>query len=190
LATSAIRDSENGREILEEALALGLSPRLLSGEEEAQLGVVAVANALFLEEALVVDQGGGSAQVSRMQGRRFRWGTALPLGALRLTEAFLVSDPPTKAEVKALERAVASHLEALPLEPSLPLVGLGGNVRAVARLHQKRRGYPLDFVHGYYLPREGVEELYEDVLSLSLKARSELPGLQPDRAKTLPATLA
>ncbi|WP_105317318.1 Ppx/GppA phosphatase family protein [Thermus tenuipuniceus] len=192
LATSAIRDSENGGEILEEALALGLSPKLLSGEEEAQLGVVAVANALPLGvkgEALVVDQGGGSAQVSRMQARRFLWGRALPLGALRLTEAFLVSDPPAKAEVKALERAVASHLKALPLAPGLPLVGLGGNVRAVARLHQKRRGYPLDFVHGYYLPREGVEELYQDLLSLSVKARSELPGLQPDRAKTLPATL-
>ncbi|MFN3368016.1 MAG: Ppx/GppA family phosphatase [Thermus sp.] len=190
LATSAIRDSENGREILEEALALGLSPSLLSGEEEARLGVLAVANALPLGDALVVDQGGGSAQVSRMQGHRFLWGRALPLGALRLSEGFLVSDPPAKAEVRALERAVASHLEALPLEPGLPLVGLGGNVRAVARLHQKRRGYPLDLVHGYHLPREGVEELYEDVLRLSLKARSELPGLQPDRARTLPATLA
>ncbi|WP_243089748.1 Ppx/GppA family phosphatase [Thermus neutrinimicus] len=190
LATSAIRDSENGREILEEALALGLSPSLLSGEEEARLGVLAVANALPLEDALVVDQGGGSAQVSRMQGRRFLWGRALPLGALRLSEGFLATDPPAKAEVRALERAVASHLEALPLEPGLPLVGLGGNVRAVARLHQKRRGYPLDLVHGYHLPREGVEELYEDVLGLSLKARLELPGLQPDRARTLPATLA
>jgi len=189
LATSAIRDSENGREILEEALALGLSPKLLSGEEEARLGVLAVANALPLEEALVVDQGGGSAQVSRMQGRRFLWGRALPLGALRLTEGFLASDPPARAEVRALVQAVMAHLEALPLEPGVPVVGLGGNVRAVARLHQKRRGYPLDFVHGYYLPREGVEELYEDVLSLSLKARSELPGLQQDRARTLPATL-
>lgn len=189
LATSAIRDSENGREILEEARRLGLSPKLLSGEEEAQLGVLAAANALPLEDALVVDQGGGSAQVSRMQDRRFLWGKALPLGALRLTEAFLLSDPPTKAEIKALAQAVEVHLKALPLEPGLPLVGLGGNVRTVARLHQKRRGYPLDFVHGYYLPREGVEELYEDLLSLSVKARSELPGLQPDRARTLPATM-
>ncbi|BDG20279.1 exopolyphosphatase (plasmid) [Thermus thermophilus] len=189
LATSAVRDAENGRAMVEEALRLGLVPHVLTGEEEARLGVLAVANALPLEEALVVDQGGGSAQVSLMEGRRFRLGRALPLGALRLTEAFLPSDPPRKGEVRALERAVEGYLKALPLEGRLPLVGLGGNLRAVARLHQRRRGYPLDLLHGYYLPKEAVEALAEDLLALPLRARRELPGLQPDRAHTLPATL-
>lgn len=190
LATSAVRDAENGRTILQEAEALGLRPRVLSGEEEARLGVLAVANALPLEEALVVDQGGGSAQLSLLKGRAFLWGKALPLGALRLTEGFLRSDPPAKQEVKALEKEVERHLKALSLPHGLPLVGLGGNLRAIARLHQKRRGYPLDLLHGYYLPREGVEELYGDLMALSLRARGELPGLQPDRARTLPAALA
>ena len=189
LATSAVRDAHNGVEVLREAEGLGLSPRVLSGEEEARLGVLAVANALPLEDALVVDQGGGSAQVSLMRGRRFVWGEALPFGALRLTEAFLASDPPGKREVKALRKEVDRRLKALPLERGLPLVGLGGNVRAVARLHRKRHRYPLDLVHAYYLPRAGVEELLEEVLSLPLEARRELPGLQEDRARTLPATL-
>ncbi|WP_022797635.1 Ppx/GppA phosphatase family protein [Thermus islandicus] len=172
-----------GLEILEEARRLGLPLRVLSGEEEAGLGALAVANALPLPEALVVDQGGGSAQVSLLSDRHLLWGRALPLGALRLTEAFLPSDPPAKGEVRALEREVARRLRALPLEPGLPLVGLGGNLRALARLHQRRRGYPLDLLHGYYLPREGVEELYEELLPLPLRARAELPGLQPDRAR-------
>lgn len=189
LATSAVRDSANGQEILAEALRLGLEPKVLSGEEEARLGVLAVANALPLRDAWVVDQGGGSAQISRMQGRQFLWGRALPLGALRLTEAYLRSDPPGRGEVRDLTKAVEAHLKRLPLEGGLPLVGLGGNVRALARLHQKRRRYPLDLLHNYYLPREGLEELAEDLLSLSLRARQELPGLQPDRARTLPATL-
>ncbi len=81
LATSAVRDADNGRLVAEEASRLGLAPRVLPGEEEARLGVLAVANALPLGEALVVDQGGGSAQVSLMAGRRFLWGRALPLGA-------------------------------------------------------------------------------------------------------------
>lgn len=188
LATSAIRDAENGHLVLEEARRLGLSPRVVPGEEEAALGVLAVANALPLAEAVVVDQGGGSAQVSLMRERRFGWGKALPLGALRLTEAFLPSDPPRKGEVRALEEAVEKALKGLPLEAGLPVVGLGGNLRALAKLHQKRRGYPLDLLHGYHLPREGVEELAEDLLSLPLRARMELPGLQADRARTLPAT--
>ncbi|TBH16541.1 Ppx/GppA phosphatase family protein [Thermus thermamylovorans] len=190
LATSAAREAENGGLVLEEAQRLGLNPRLLPGEEEAALGVLAVANALPLGEALVVDQGGGSAQVSRMEGRAFRFGRALPLGALRLTEAFLRSDPPAKAEVKALEAEVLRQLKTLPLEGGVPLAGLGGNLRAIARLDQRRRRYPLDLLHGYYLSRERVEELYGDLLRLPFRARAELSGLQPDRARTLPASLA
>ncbi|WP_243094745.1 Ppx/GppA family phosphatase [Thermus thalpophilus] len=190
LATSAIRDAENGDLVLAEARRLGLEAQVLPGEEEARLGVLAVANGLFLEDALVVDQGGGSAQISRMEGRRFRHGVALPLGALRLTEAFLPSDPPAKKEVRALEKEVARHLKALSLEGGLPVVGLGGNVRAIARLNTKERGYPWEHLQGYFLPREGVEALYEKLLGLPLEARSELPGLQPDRARTLPASLA
>lgn len=189
LATSAIRDSANGALVLQEARRLGLRPELLAGEEEARLGVLAVANGLPLRDALVVDQGGGSAQVSLMRERRFLWGKALPLGALRLTEGFLTQDPPAKAEVRALARKVEDSLEALPLPRGLPLVGLGGNLRAVARIHQKRHAYPLDFVHGYFLPKEGVEELYELLMPLSGKARLEIAGLSPDRARTLPASL-
>jgi len=189
LATSAVRDASNGQLVLEEARRLGLSPQVLSGEEEARLGVLAVANAFTLPEALVVDQGGGSAQVSLMRDRRFLSGLALPLGALRLAEGFLRNDPPGKGEVRALEREVARRLKALPLERGVPLVALGGNLRAIARLHQKRRGYPLDLLHGYYLPREGVETLYEELLPLTAKERAAL-GVQPDRARTLPASLA
>ncbi len=189
LATSAVRDAVNGEVVLEEARRLGLNPEVLPGEEEARLGVLAVANALPFPSALVVDQGGGSAQVSLMEGRRFAFGRALPLGALRLTEAFLRADPPKKAEVKALEKEVARHLRSLPLPRGLPLVVLGGNLRAIARLHQKRKGYPLDLLHGYYLPQADLEDLAEDLLALPLKARVSLPGVQADRARTLPASL-
>jgi exopolyphosphatase/guanosine-5'-triphosphate,3'-diphosphate pyrophosphatase len=189
LATSAVRDAANGGVVLEEARRLGLQAMLLPGEEEARLGVLAVANALPFQAALVVDQGGGSAQVSLMEGRRFAFGRALPLGALRLTETYLRSDPPKKAEVKALEKEVARHLQGLPLPRGLPLVALGGNLRAIARLHQKRKGYPLDLLHGYYLPRGDLEDLAEYLLSLTLKARASLPGVQADRARTLPASL-
>lgn len=184
-----MRDAANGGVVLEEARRLGLQAQLLPSEEEARLGVLAVANALPFWAVLVVDQGGGSAQVSLMEGRRYAFGRALPLGALRLTEAYLRSDPPKKAEVKALEKEVARHLQALPLPRGLPLVAFGGNLWAIARLHQKRKGYPLDLLHGYYLPRGDLEDLAEDLLSLSLKARASLPGVQADRARTLPASL-
>jgi exopolyphosphatase/guanosine-5'-triphosphate,3'-diphosphate pyrophosphatase len=186
LATSALRDGQGGEALLEEAARLGLPLRVISGEEEARYGVLAVANSLPFSEAWVVDQGGGSAQVSRMEGRRFAGGRALPLGVLRLKEAFWTQDPPSAREVQALRRHVRAHLKDLPSGTGLPLVAMGGTVRALARLHQKQSRYPLDLLHGYFLPLEALKELKEALLALPLKRRKELEGLQPDRAETVP----
>ncbi|MGQ9735081.1 MAG: Ppx/GppA phosphatase family protein [Thermaceae bacterium] len=186
VATSALRDGRGGEVLLEEAARLGLPLRVVSGIEEAQYGVLAVANSFPFQEAWVVDQGGGSAQISRMKGRRFLEGKAYPLGVLRLKEAFFRKDPPTSQEVSALKEHLKASFKGLRPEPSLPLVAMGGTVRALARLHQKRTGYPLDLLHGYFLPLEALRELKEVLLSMGPEKRKELEGLQPDRADTIP----
>jgi len=126
LATSAVRDAANGGVVLEEARRLGLQAKLLPGEEEARLGVLAVANALPFQAALVVDQGGGSAQVSLMEGRRFAFGRALPLGALRLTEAYLRSDPPRRPRSRPWKRRWPGTSRAFPAPGGFPWWPLGG----------------------------------------------------------------
>jgi hypothetical protein len=125
LGTSALRDAVNRDAFLERVSGLGLDIEVLSGEEEAKLGVLAVANGFDLEDAAVMDLGGGSAQVSLMQDRRFASGRAYPLGAVRLSERFLFSDPPKQRQVAALEAAVESELGGVVRsirEMDLPLV--------------------------------------------------------------------
>ncbi|RIH84309.1 Guanosine-5'-triphosphate,3'-diphosphate pyrophosphatase [Meiothermus luteus] len=188
VATSASRDAENGPEFLQEVRKLGLQVRVLSGEEEARYGVLAVANSFPLEEAWVMDLGGGSAQLSSMESRLYRWGRAYPLGAVRLTEMFLQNDPPKKGEVEELERFVRKEmkdvLEQLREHPR-PLVAMGGTVRNLAKLAQRRRGYPLDLLHGYFLSRSELEELMELLLARSAEQRRRLEGLQADRADVI-----
>ncbi|AFV77368.1 exopolyphosphatase (plasmid) [Thermus oshimai JL-2] len=190
MATSALRDAKNGPSLLQALEGIGLPIRVLSGEEEARLGALAVANSFPWEEAWVVDLGGGSVQISRLEGRRFVQGRAYPLGAVRLKERFLLGDPPRKREVVALEAHVLEvlrePLKALAQRPA-PLVAMGGTVRNLAEMVQKRKGYPLNLLHGYWLAREDLEGIVEEILSLPLSARRELEGLQPDRADILPA---
>ncbi|GIW30788.1 MAG: hypothetical protein KatS3mg071_0962 [Meiothermus sp.] len=68
IATSASRDAENGPEFLREVRKLGLQVQVLSGEDEARYGVLAVANSFNFQDAWVMDLGGGSAQLSLMEG--------------------------------------------------------------------------------------------------------------------------
>lgn len=189
-ATSASRDAENGAEFMREVRKLGLQVQVLSGEDEARYGVLAVANAFTLEDAWVMDLGGGSAQLSRMQERQYREGQAYPLGAVRLTEMFLGSNPPKKGEIEDLERFVRKEMKEVLAQVRahpLPLVAMGGTVRNLAKLAQRRKDYPLDLVHGYYLSREELEEVVAMLGQRTTEQRRQLEGLQADRADVIVA---
>lgn len=189
-ATSAIRDAADRAEFVAAARAeAGLDLRVLGGEEEAVHGLLAVANSFACEDALVLDVGGGSAQLSLMQGRRFVRGRSFPLGAVRTAEAFFAADPPTKASVRAAaahaRESAAEFLRSVP--PGLPLIGLGGTVRNLADVRQQQESYPLDLLHGYVLSADALAEVTAQLLELPLAERRALPGLNADRADIMPA---
>lgn len=190
IATSALRDASNRDHFLARVAHLNLSIRILSGEQEARYGVGAVANSFNLERGWVFDLGGGSAQLSLMEERRFQEGDAYPLGAVRLTEAHLSSDPPSVSQIKALEATVAHWLApratTLAADPA-PLIAMGGSVRNLARAVQRRSDYPLPLLHGYPLRRDDLEQLTDTLLTSSTEQRARIPGLKPDRADVIVA---
>lgn len=190
IGTSALRDADNGRRLTDAARAMGLHVQLLSGEDEAKLGVLAVANGFDLDDAWVMDLGGGSAQLSRMKGRRFVDGGAHPLGAVRLTEAFLSEDPPTAKALGRVEKAIAAAMGSradVMREDRTPLVAMGGSVRNLARAVQKSSDYPLDLLHGFWLPREALEAVTERLLEMPVAKRENVAGIHPDRADVIVA---
>jgi len=133
----------------------------------------------------VIDLGGGSAQISRMEDRQCVRGESFPLGAVRLTEAFLTSDPPTKRQVADLEEEIERRLgkvaRRIRRQPA-PLVAMGGTVRNLARAAQKLADYPLDFLHGYSLSRGALESVVDTLLSKKAAKRARIAGIKPDRA--------
>ncbi|HEX9699310.1 MAG TPA: exopolyphosphatase, partial [Acidobacteriota bacterium] len=152
VATSAARDAANGEVFLDRVRRLDLDVTVLDGEEEAAYGVLAVANSFDVSDAWVMDLGGGSAQVSRMRRRAFESGAAYPLGAVRVTELFLDSDPPSEREIEALREGVRRQLAevvARIADQPDPLIAMGGTIRNLARAVQKANSYPLSQVHGF-----------------------------------------
>jgi exopolyphosphatase/guanosine-5'-triphosphate,3'-diphosphate pyrophosphatase len=189
LATSALRDARNQQEFLDRAEPLGLGIKILSAREEAELGVLAVANSFEFGDAWVMDLGGGSAQISRMGSRQFVQGEAYPLGAVRLTEKYLVSDPPKGKEIQRLEMAIEEQLSAVAAEiraDSVPLVAMGGTIRNLARVIQKAEEYPLaDRIHGYFLKRDDLVGLVDRLRIQKARKRGQIPGIKSDRADVI-----
>ncbi|USX53432.1 hypothetical protein [Lentzea sp. HUAS12] len=112
-ATSAVRDAANRDEIVDRIEAeVGLRPQFLSGEHEARLTYLAAHRwyGWSVGRLLVLDIGGGSMEIALGRDADPELALSLPLGAGRLTRAFLHHDPPRRGELKALRRHVRETL--------------------------------------------------------------------------------
>jgi exopolyphosphatase / guanosine-5'-triphosphate,3'-diphosphate pyrophosphatase len=186
VATSAVRDAENGEAFLGEIeWSYGFDTQLLSGDEEAALTLRGLSVGRALEPGtLLLDVGGGSTELT-VGGFR----VSLDLGSVRLTERFLASDPPTAEELAACRGAIREVLEERAADLGVRhAIGVAGTITTIAAL--ELGGYDRDRVHGYRISTQAVERELERLASLPLAERSELPGLEPPRAPVIVAGVA
>ncbi len=181
VATAAVREASNGAAFLKQVAALGLRPRILSGEEEAQLAGMGVLSAMPDARGVVADLGGGSLELIQVEHGKTGAGVSLPLGVLRVGSA------PNRKKIAALiaDGIKGSALDASLRKSSLHLVG--GSFRALARLDLHEVNHPLPIVHGHKLSVERVaalEQIIATTTPVELKDRS---GLNSNRLGALPA---
>ena len=113
VATSAVRDAGNQAEFLERtSAALGTNVEIVSGQEEARLIHLGIGARWprAKERTLTVDVGGGSAELIISQNGQWLDAVSKPLGALRLTEMFLRTDPATPEELSRLDAYIHEKL--------------------------------------------------------------------------------
>ena len=191
VATAAVRDAANRTEFLVELqAATGVRFRVLTGEEEAYYGVLGVVNGVSVRSGLVMDLGGGSAEVSQVTAGQFQRGQTTPLGSVRLTEMFFAGAERVRpADVERLDKHAKAWFGTIPwmdlarARGEGRFVGVGGTVRALARIDREQRNYGLGLVNGYELQRKRLEALIEQLADLPVSERAQrVPGLQSDRA--------
>ena len=186
IATSAVRDAENGEAFLGEIeWSYGFATRLLSGPEEAALtyrGVAADRDSL--DGALVVDIGGGSTELVVGRNGSPTSSASVDVGCVRLTERFLRSDPPTSSELAAAGAYVRSLLPAL--EPA-HAIGVAGTVTTLATLDLGLPAHDPARTHGHVLPRVSVDRELDRLATMTLEERLRVPGLEPGRAPVIVA---
>jgi exopolyphosphatase / guanosine-5'-triphosphate,3'-diphosphate pyrophosphatase len=191
IATSAIRDAENGEAFLGEVeWSYGFVTRLLSGHEEALLMFRGVTAERELNpDTIIVDVGGGSTELVAGEPDGVRWHDSLDIGAVRLTERFLPSDPPRSDELEACATGVRALLaERVPDEirtGARSAVGVAGTITSIAALALGLEDYDRDRVHGFELTSGALERQLQRLASVPLAERRELRPLDPERAPVI-----
>jgi len=189
VATSAIREARNAEAFLGPARECFPGEiRVLSREQEAYYAYLAAVNSTTLEQGCVLDLGGGSMQLLRVEDRLPRQCGSWRVGTVLMSERYLPANGPAKRkQLEELRGRVAGELsEARWLEGlgdrEGRLVGLGGTVRNLAAAAQRAAGLPSTGVQGMVVAREALEELIAKLAELPARERASIPGIKPARA--------
>lgn len=192
VATAALRDADNGTEVLARLTeAAGAPVRVLSGEDEAAMAYrgVRAGVAVGAEPVLVLDLGGGSLELAVGTAGEVTWAASTPLGASRLT-GLVEQDPPRKRDLKLVRTTVDEHLEphvATLRDHAAPtVVAVGGAVRALARVAAAARAAWLPAsLNQVRVTRTELQELRDRLVGLDLDARQQVEGMKSRRADHL-----
>jgi exopolyphosphatase/guanosine-5'-triphosphate,3'-diphosphate pyrophosphatase len=171
VATSAVRDAENGEAFLGEIeWSYGFATRLLSGDEEAELTQRGVGD--LGTTTLLVDIGGGSTELA-LDGFR----TSLSMGSGRFTER----------HGEDVEASIQAARALLPELDPQDAVGVAATITSIAALDLGLVEYDRARVHGHVLTRDGARAQLERLAALPLEERRRVPALDPDRAPVIVA---
>lgn len=162
LATSAVRDAGNRSEFVAAVEALmETKVHVLSGEREAHFAALGVVAGSPGFDGIVGDLGGGSLELSAIRGGNDTDGESYELGVIRLQDDS--NGSPVKAAAIVRERLAGSLLESVA--PGNSFAAIGGTWRALAKLHQVLRDYPLQMVQHYVVPAEDMIQLCAEIVA-------------------------
>jgi exopolyphosphatase/guanosine-5'-triphosphate,3'-diphosphate pyrophosphatase len=200
-ATHALRAAVNAQsavKMIEQQAGIHL--RILTGEEEAFYAFTSARNRVALKKphTILIDIGGGSTEFVFADKFRIRNLNSLPLGAIRLTENFLRSDPVTSEEYRAMEQTIehtvkqSRILDSVHIEGSsaLDLVVSGGAIWTLAQIIYHTEGYPQHSTRSNKIKRAQLQSILNKCLALTVNERKQIEGLEPDRADIIVAGLA
>ncbi len=185
VATAAVRNAKNGSSFLKRVrTATNIPMTIISGKQEAALGFSGVIHTIDASEFLLFDLGGASVELSLVRNKKRLHSISIPIGAVTLTEKFHSSDTVSSSEIKEIQSYIHHMLQDiswLPKSP-IPVVGIGGTIRNLAKVHQRSSGYPLSKLHNYNMSIRGLFSVIHMITSATVEERKKISGLSSERS--------
>ena len=185
VATAAIRNASNGPELVAKvAEQTGIQLHIISGKTEAYISYLGVINTLDVKNGIIFDLGGGSTELILFKNRQILESISLPLGAVNTTGMFNTRNEMPPNVYNDLNAFVMSRLAQYPWlkQSNLPLIGVGGTARTVAKIIQRAKKYPATKIHNYSYPIQTFRSFFNKLCLTNLEQRKKISGLSTERS--------
>jgi exopolyphosphatase / guanosine-5'-triphosphate,3'-diphosphate pyrophosphatase len=193
-ATSAVREASNADKFIERVRKeVGLDIQLLPGVEEARLVALAVSEVTDFNNrrALIIDIGGGSTEFIVTGGGEPQLLMSVKLGAVRLTEKFITTDPPSKQErenlitnIRADLTHAVSEIKQLGFHFAIGTSGTILNMTdAILQSEAAESGDESEFeAFSPTISLEQIKKMNGQLAEMDIHQRRVVPGLEEKRA--------
>ncbi|MFO5438612.1 MAG: HD domain-containing protein [Dolichospermum sp.] len=197
VATSAVRESPNGKEFLHQIeTQVGLNVDLISGPEEARRIYLGVLSGMEFNNQphIIIDIGGGSTELILGDSEEPRSLTSTKIGAVRLTGELVKSDPITETEFKylqayargMLERSVEEVQGKLKIGDSPRLIGTSGTIETIATIHAREKlGLVPSTLNGYQFSLQDLRTWVTRLRRMTNIERAAIPGMPEKRSEVI-----
>lgn len=185
VATAAVRNAKNGKELttlVEQETGINL--HILTGKMEAYISYLGVINTVNVKDGIIFDLGGGSTELVLFRDRKIVESVSLPFGCVNLTTMFNTKDKMPATVFSDISYLVISRLDKLQWlkNASLPLIGVGGTARTMAKIEQKKQKYPASKIHNFQFSTQAFKATFNLLRDTSLDQRRKISGLSNDRS--------
>lgn len=188
LGTSALRDAVNAVEFTTQAeRILGANIEIISGEREAALTCRGALSDLDVTDASIVDIGGGSTEIIRVQNRELTKAASINIGSVRLYERHLHHDPAQQSELDAMNADIDSALANCNVPLGRTLIALAGTATSVALVALEYRSDEVSRVHRVALTASAVHGVATLLAASSAAERRSMPSIDAARSDVLVA---
>ena len=150
-------------------------------------------NTMDIQEGFLIDIGGGSTEISLFRERTLVKSVSFPFGCVSLSRRYAPKGMLDDESLRELEEMVLDAARGekwLTESPGLTLVGVGGTMRSLAKIHQAVRKYPFLQTHNYAIPSEDTDRLFNTLRGMPMDKRRKFPGLSKDRVDLIVPGLA
>jgi exopolyphosphatase/guanosine-5'-triphosphate,3'-diphosphate pyrophosphatase len=171
---------------------LGISPEVISGEEEASLSFYGATKELRGVGApyLVIDIGGGSTEFV-FGSERLDSAKSQNIGCVRMSERHFTSAPPTKDEIARatadIDVAIEGAAASVPITAAKTLIAVAGTATTVAAAALKLEAYDRYAIHMSRISADKTHAVSQMFLEMNREEIAALGYMHPGRVDVIAA---
>lgn len=189
LISSTFSYCENLKELVDSiSRKSSIVPEVLEERVEAEASFSGVINNIDVEDALLVDMGGNTTKLIHIERRKIKNWHTMKVGGAAIASSYKVLNRLEYTEevvIRDMLRRKLGGVEWLPEVKGLPVIGVGGVMRNLAKIHTYMCEYPLNILHNYHLKIDDMEEVLDFIKKKTYDEKLKIEGLAKSRAYSI-----